>query len=134
MGRNRGFDEGVVVDQSIARFLTTGYEGTSVDDLVAATGLHRGSLYKAFGSKRGLFISAMKRIQNREAIENSDTDLLLVALLELAPVDREVRELSHRILSRQPNSDLAQMLGNRLLERAGITLRSQDTDNPKRKL
>ncbi|WP_408649259.1 helix-turn-helix domain-containing protein [Streptomyces herbicida] len=33
-------------------FAERGYEGTSVDDLVRALGVHRGSLYKVFGSKR----------------------------------------------------------------------------------
>ena len=57
MGRNRTFDEDGVVERCAEVFRRTGYEGSSIDDLVAATGLHRGSLYSAFGSKRGLFVS-----------------------------------------------------------------------------
>ena len=44
MGRNRGFDEGIVVQHAAEAFLTAGYEGTSIEELVSATGLHRGSL------------------------------------------------------------------------------------------
>lgn len=39
-------------------FLERGYEATAIDELVVACGLHRGSLYKAFGSKRGIFLAA----------------------------------------------------------------------------
>ena len=37
------------------QFWTTGYAGTSMDAIAAATGLGKGSLYGAFGGKRGLF-------------------------------------------------------------------------------
>lgn len=55
MGRRRNFDEQVVVQAAAGAFLRAGYEGTSIEELVTATGLLRGSLYQAFGSKRGLF-------------------------------------------------------------------------------
>ena len=60
MGRQRGYDEGEVLDRSAGTFLRAGYEGTSVEELVGATGLHRGSLYQAFGSKRGLCGSGLR--------------------------------------------------------------------------
>jgi TetR/AcrR family transcriptional repressor of nem operon len=37
-------------------FWATGYAATSVDDIVAATGLGKGSLYGAFGDKHKLFL------------------------------------------------------------------------------
>ncbi|MEH3075969.1 MAG: TetR family transcriptional regulator [Quadrisphaera sp.] len=61
MARPRSFDEAVVVDAATRCFTDLGYAATSVDDLVSATGLHRGSLYGAFGSKRGLFLAALAR-------------------------------------------------------------------------
>ena len=42
-------------------FWTRGYNGTSLVDLIDGTGLSRGSLYKAFGDKHGLFLSALDR-------------------------------------------------------------------------
>jgi len=42
-------------------FWRQGYDGTSVEDLLAATGLHKGSLYKAFGDKRSLYITSLER-------------------------------------------------------------------------
>ena len=40
-------------------FWTRGYHATSMTDLLEATGLSRGSLYKAFGDKRSLFLKAL---------------------------------------------------------------------------
>ena len=59
MGRPRGFSEDEVLDAAAA-FVLGGYEGTSIDDLVKALNLHRGSLYQAFGSKHGLFLAALR--------------------------------------------------------------------------
>ncbi len=42
-------------------FWAKGYEATSLSDLMDATGLHKGSLYQAFGDKHTLFIQALKR-------------------------------------------------------------------------
>ncbi len=55
MGRPRKFEESHVIAAACDAFRTGGYEGTSVDDLTAATGLGKGSLYAAFGGKRELF-------------------------------------------------------------------------------
>jgi len=40
-------------------FWSYGYNGTSLPDLIEGTGLSRGSLYKAFGDKKGLFLAAL---------------------------------------------------------------------------
>lgn len=52
-------------------------------------GLHRGSLYAAFGSKRGLFRTALHHAVDQRLDQAGD--LVLVAMLELAPRDLEVR-------------------------------------------
>lgn len=55
MGRPQAFDRPAVVRAARGVFWEHGFEGTSVPDLEAATGLSRSSIYNAFGSKRGLF-------------------------------------------------------------------------------
>ena len=60
-GRPREFDMDAVVDGAIRIFRERGYHATSVGDLGDATGLTAGSLYKAFGDKRGVFIAALER-------------------------------------------------------------------------
>jgi TetR/AcrR family transcriptional repressor of nem operon len=59
MPRPRTFDESEVVAAARDEFWSRGYTATSVDDLTAATGLGKGSLYGAFGDKHGLFLRAL---------------------------------------------------------------------------
>jgi AcrR family transcriptional regulator len=124
MGRQRTFDEAEVIAQSASVFLRQGYEGTSIDDLLAATGLHRGSLYKAFASKRGLFLAALQRTLPNLAsggdAHDDALDLLLVALLELAPRDPEVLALAAAALAHLSHDQAADLLGQRLLARAHL--------------
>ncbi|MBP0448094.1 MULTISPECIES: TetR/AcrR family transcriptional regulator [unclassified Kitasatospora] len=68
MGRPRAFDEDEAVQAAAGLFATRGYEGTSVDDLVTGLGVHRGSLYKVFGSKRGLYLTALRRHLDLEVL------------------------------------------------------------------
>ncbi|APU13432.1 transcriptional regulator, TetR family [Actinoalloteichus fjordicus] len=43
-----------------ATFWDNGYAGTSLEDLLAASGLGKGSLYGAFGDKRSLFLRVLR--------------------------------------------------------------------------
>ena len=61
VGRPRQFDVDQTLDAAMRAFWARGYEATSMADLMAATGLHKGSLYQAFGDKHALFIEALKR-------------------------------------------------------------------------
>lgn len=76
----RKFDEATVLDRLVAVFWEKGYEGASIDDLVAATGLKRGSLYNAFGDKERMFLRALTRYDETvarpiaEAIGDPDAD------------------------------------------------------------
>jgi TetR/AcrR family transcriptional regulator, transcriptional repressor for nem operon len=56
MARPRGFDEDAVLRAVRQQFWATGYAATSVDDILAVTGLGKGSLYGAFGDKHQLFV------------------------------------------------------------------------------
>jgi AcrR family transcriptional regulator len=59
MARPRKFEESDVIADAGDEFWTRGYGATSVDDLTAATGLGKGSLYGAFGDKHGLFMRSL---------------------------------------------------------------------------
>jgi TetR/AcrR family transcriptional repressor of nem operon len=56
MARPREFDEDEVLRVAREQFWSTGYAGTTMDALAAATGLGKGSLYGAFGGKHDLFL------------------------------------------------------------------------------
>jgi TetR/AcrR family transcriptional regulator, transcriptional repressor for nem operon len=57
----RQFDRDEVIERAMDLFWKRGYESTSIDDLVEATGINRGSLYATFGDKRRLFLAAIDR-------------------------------------------------------------------------
>lgn len=59
MARHAEYDRGTVIDRATAVFWERGYGKTSIGDLVDATGLQPGSLYAAFGNKKGLFLEVV---------------------------------------------------------------------------
>ena len=65
MARPKEFDAEKVLATAADVFWRRGYEVVSIQDLEAATGLGRGSLYNAFGDKEGLFIAALDRYIER---------------------------------------------------------------------
>ena len=67
MPRHAEYDRDTVVAEATAVFWERGYTQTSIGDLVAATGLQPGSLYAAFGNKKGLFLEVIDQY-NRDFI------------------------------------------------------------------
>jgi TetR/AcrR family transcriptional repressor of nem operon len=148
MGRPRTFAETEAVTRAAALFAAHGYEGTSVDDLVHGLGIHRGSLYSTFGSKRALYLRVLaghvdELAGDEQPVDGADLTLLLRAAVERAPVDDEAAALVDRGLRslerRLPASPgtgtdtrtgtattLAQLLGEHLIRRAGTTRHDQE--------
>lgn len=58
-GRPREFELDVAARDAMNVFWNRGYEAASLPDLIEGTGLSRGSLYKAFGDKKGLLLAAL---------------------------------------------------------------------------
>ncbi len=56
MARPREFDVETALRAAGERFWASGYQATSIQDIATATGVKPGSLYKAFGDKRSLFL------------------------------------------------------------------------------
>lgn len=67
MARPREFDESEVLRTARDQFWSTGYAGTSMDAIAAATGLGKGSLYGAFGGKHQLFMRVFDAYCHRVA-------------------------------------------------------------------
>lgn len=117
MARPKTFSSEQLLRLALVCFTAGGYEGTSVDDLVQALHVHRGSLYKEFGSKRGLFLAVLQeyvRSTLPSAIEaavsapgdafdtlttGSELDLLLIAGIERGHTDLQVAALVEQALS-----------------------------------
>jgi len=67
MGRKRGFDVDVAVQQATDVFWRQGYDGASIAELTAAMGINPPSLYAAFDSKEGLFLAVLDRYCDRRS-------------------------------------------------------------------
>lgn len=86
-GRPREFDLDDALDRAMLQFWLRGYEATSLADLMDAMGIQKGSLYKAFGDKRSLFIAALTKYLSsvREGIAQ--------ALAPINPASRAIASL-----------------------------------------
>lgn len=67
MPRTEDFNREQVLDNAKNAFWLKGYNGTSMQDLVDATGLNRSSIYNSFGSKMELFQESLKQYQNESS-------------------------------------------------------------------
>jgi TetR/AcrR family transcriptional regulator, copper-responsive repressor len=67
-GRPRQYDPERALAKAADAFWKYGYAATSLDDLVAATGMNRPSLYAAFGDKRDLYLKTLERYQQRSRV------------------------------------------------------------------
>jgi TetR/AcrR family transcriptional regulator, transcriptional repressor for nem operon len=60
VGRTRTFDVGEALDVALDTFWRCGFEATSIQVLCQAMDIQPGSVYAAFGSKRDLFVAALR--------------------------------------------------------------------------
>ena len=60
-GRPRAYQPEIALGKALDLFRKDGFAATSLDDLSAATGMNRPSLYGAFGDKRELYIKSYRR-------------------------------------------------------------------------
>ena len=86
-GRPRQFDEAAVTEAMTIVFWRKGFAATSLDDIAAATGLNRPSLYGAFGQKTDMYILCLDHFSKRMAnvFEN--------AVVEEEPLEGVLNEL-----------------------------------------
>ncbi len=87
MARPREFDENEVLDRALDTFWSKGFDGTSIQDLIASTGLARASLYGAFGDKQQLY----ERVLEHYATQNAGR--MLVAVDDDAPLRQALERL-----------------------------------------
>ncbi|MFV0430054.1 MAG: helix-turn-helix domain-containing protein [Arachnia sp.] len=133
------FDRGEVLLSAARQFADRGYEGASISHLVDATGLLRGSLYGAFGSKAELFRLAFgEAASTPERDSDLVIDLTVVALRERAVHDGVVCASARSVLLSLDATGVpaSEQIYRRLLARAGValekttdSLRSKEEDN-----
>src|SRR5437762_9726363 len=64
-GRPRSFDTETALERATQVFWRHGFQGTSLAELTAATGLSKPSLYAAFGDKEALYLRCLQRYAER---------------------------------------------------------------------
>jgi TetR/AcrR family transcriptional repressor of nem operon len=74
MPRVKEYNKEEVLNAATHVFWERGYNGTSMNDLVEATGLNKHSMYKEFGNKDGLFVAC---IENYVRETTKDIGLIL---------------------------------------------------------
>jgi AcrR family transcriptional regulator len=102
-GRPRAYDPEVALARATESFWLAGYSGTSLDDLSAATGMNRPSLYAAFGDKRDLYLKTLARYW----------ELSRAVMQEALAYDRPLREALQRLYRKALSSYLAGESGPR---------------------
>lgn len=97
MARPREFEPDAALERAMQAFWAKGYKATSLDDICAATGLSRSSLYAAFGGKRALLHRSLARYEE-EAVAR-----ITAALAKPLPIRESVAgfvgELIERIVA-----------------------------------
>lgn len=73
IGRPREFDRDAALLAAMRTFWTQGYEGTSIQDLVAAMGVNKPSLYSTFGCKEEIFREAVELYDRLEGRATSQS-------------------------------------------------------------
>lgn len=120
MGRKKRYDVEQVLLMMGEVFIEHGYEATSLTDLERGTGLLRGSLYRDFSSKRTMFERSLKEYLKHKPNSSKTLDLLVIGFQELSARDRSLRIFLGEWYESQPDDAVAEMLGNRLIERSKI--------------
>jgi AcrR family transcriptional regulator len=71
-GRPRAYEPEAALGKALDLFRQGGFAATSLDDLSAATGMNRPSLYGAFGDKRELYIKSYQRYRDDARAATAD--------------------------------------------------------------
>jgi len=98
MPRVKLFDKDDVLKKAMLLFWDKGYHATSIQNLVTALGINRGSLYDTFGGKKNLFEQALALYCNhnikitREFLQSEESVKLAIKKLFQVFIDDSVED------------------------------------------
>ena len=72
MARPRTFDTEDALAAIMGTFWRYGFEGTSMQDIEAATGLNKQSLYRIYADKRAMYLAALRHYDQTEIARAAD--------------------------------------------------------------
>ncbi|MEN8798043.1 MAG: TetR/AcrR family transcriptional regulator, partial [Flavobacteriaceae bacterium] len=108
MARVETFDRNDIIERAMQVFWKMGYNGTSIQDLVDATGLNRSSIYNSFGSKQQLYKLTLEFYEQgsnknirKALLQSSNAIEAIRKILELtiSSVDKDVSDKGCFILN-----------------------------------
>lgn len=120
MARPKTFNQEEVLDKAVEVFWAKGYEATSIQDLVSAMGIQRGSLYAAFGSKQQLFLKSLERYG--DVVVNKLLEILQSESSAIESINLFFAQLVEHLLTAGPLRGC--LMTNSAIERG---LRDEDT-------
>ena len=91
MARPRKFEPDSALADITEVFWRQGFEGASMQDIEAATGLKKQSLYRVFGDKRSMYLAALRHYEETEVY--GALDLLAAPGSARAKIDRLFKRL-----------------------------------------
>lgn len=100
-GRPREFDPNEVLSKIMQLFWENGYEATGLSDIIAATGLGKASLYKAFGNKQSMYLKALTHYEQLIV----DAAVVVLRSTDLGPIARIDAFLSSPIIAVRDHKD-----------------------------
>ncbi|OUR91969.1 hypothetical protein A9Q87_09210 [Flavobacteriales bacterium 34_180_T64] len=103
------FNRDLVLDYATAVFHDKGYNATSMQDLVDATGLNRSSIYNSFISKLELYLECLKAYESN--FNRAASNVLLKASNPFQAIEF-IFDLYIEIISREQHYDKGCMIGN----------------------
>lgn len=118
MPRPREFDVDAALQAAMTTFWEHGYEGASLSDLTAATGVGRQSLYLAFGDKRTLYLAALDRYR----------ELFQAPLLDALAAEGDVRAVLRAAMVSLVDGSCADPAWGCLLVNAATERAAQDEE------
>jgi AcrR family transcriptional regulator len=121
-GRPLKFEQNAVLEMALKQFWIHGFEGTSISDLTSAMGIHRPSLYAAFGNKTALFKSCVTHYLSNELNFIEETlktaplliaiDALLAREIALIEKGRGCFLVKGAISCREENNEIKELLND----------------------
>lgn len=114
MARTRGFDEKAALSALGGVFWRHGYDGAKYSELMAASGLGKGSLYAAFGDKPNLYLKSLQAYINEEMQKLGE----ILSAPDSSPHDRVAGVLDYAIAARLNGDDRGCFLCNAAVDQA----------------
>ena len=122
MSRHREFNEPEALEQAMVTFWQQGFDDTSYDDLVKATGVSRYGLYSAFGDKKEFFFKALDYYIDQHRCE------MLGSLAAKDASLSDIRDYFDRLVGGldEPEKKIGCMLCNTAIEMAQFDQDAED--------